>query len=69
MAKRQKIELDRQTSLCARKLIDIEDRPSPVRTYTVDKAVSQAAYILKMIDEKWPAWRGDALARGEVSST
>jgi len=42
------------TLLCARKLMDLKDKPSPVRMSTVDKAIRNAAYILGEIDKKWP---------------
>ena len=42
------------TLMCARKLIEIEEKPSPVRMTTVDKAIQNAAYILGQIDKKWP---------------
>jgi hypothetical protein len=34
--------------------MEIEDKPSPVRMSTVDKAIRNAAYILGEIDKKWP---------------
>ena len=40
--------------MCARKLMEIEEKPSPVRMTTVDKAIQNAAYILGQIDKKWP---------------
>jgi hypothetical protein len=43
------------TLLSARKLMDLEsDRPSPAKLYTVDRAISLAAFILGKIDERWP---------------
>jgi hypothetical protein len=42
------------TLMCARKLMEIEDKPSPVRMSTLDKAIRNAAYILGEIDKKWP---------------
>ena len=42
------------TLLGARKLMEIEEKPSPVRMTTVDKAIQNAAYILGQIDKKWP---------------
>jgi hypothetical protein len=41
------------TLMCARKLMEIEEKPSPVRMSTVDKAIRNAAYILGEIDKKW----------------
>ena len=41
------------TLMCARKLMEIEEKPSPVRMTMVDKAVQNAAYILGQIDKKW----------------
>jgi len=35
--------------------MEIEDKPSPVRMSTVDKAIRNAAYILREIDKKWPS--------------
>jgi hypothetical protein len=44
------------TLLCARKLMEMDSgKPSPAKIYTVDRAISQAAYIMKRIDEKWPS--------------
>jgi hypothetical protein len=43
------------TLMCARKLMEIDDKPSPVRIMTVDKAIRNAAYILGEIDKKWPS--------------
>jgi hypothetical protein len=43
------------TLMCARKLMEIEEKPSPVRMSTVDKAIRNAAYILGEIDKKWPS--------------
>src|SRR5260370_34765322 len=42
------------TLMCARKLMGIEDKPSPFRMSTVDKAIRNAAYIIGAIDKKWP---------------
>jgi hypothetical protein len=42
------------TLLCARKLMEMDDRSSPLKICTVDRAISQAAYILGKIDERWP---------------
>jgi hypothetical protein len=43
------------TLLCARKLMDVEDKPSRAKICTLDKAVRKAAYILGEIDKKWPS--------------
>jgi hypothetical protein len=42
------------TLMCARQLMEIEEKPSPVRMSTVDRAIRNAAYILSEIDKKWP---------------
>ncbi len=43
------------TLLSARKLSQLEsDRPSPVKFCAVDRAIDQAVFILKRIDERWP---------------
>ncbi|HUN60854.1 MAG TPA: hypothetical protein VMU53_02640 [Candidatus Sulfotelmatobacter sp.] len=43
------------TLLCARKLMDMEsDKRSPTKLYIVERAISQAAFILERIDAKWP---------------
>ena len=42
------------TLLCARKLMELDDRPSPARVAAVENAISQAAFILDRIDKKWP---------------
>jgi hypothetical protein len=42
------------TLLCARKLMEIDDKPSPARTCLVDKAIRNAHYILGEIDKKYP---------------
>jgi hypothetical protein len=39
--------------MCARKLMDVDEKSSPVRMSTVDKAIRNAAYILSEIDKKW----------------
>jgi len=44
------------TSLCARKLMELDsDGPSP-KVAAVENAISQAAFILECIDRKWPEW-------------
>jgi hypothetical protein len=43
------------TLMCARKLMEIEKKPSPARMSTVDKAIRNATYILSEIDKKWPS--------------
>jgi hypothetical protein len=35
--------------------MEIDDKPSPVKIITVDKAIRNAAYILAEIDKKWPS--------------
>jgi len=42
------------TLLCARKLMDLDDKPSPAKVFTVEKAIRDAAYILGEIDKRWP---------------
>ena len=42
------------TLLCARKLMEPDDRPSPAKVAAVENAISQAAFILDRIDKKWP---------------
>jgi hypothetical protein len=43
------------TLLCARKLMDMEsDKRSPTKVYLVERAISQAAFIMERIDAKWP---------------
>jgi hypothetical protein len=43
------------TLLCARKLIQLDDRPSPAKVAAVENAIRQAAFIMESIDRKWPA--------------
>jgi hypothetical protein len=38
------------TILCARKLIELDDKPSPARICAVERAIDQAAFILERID-------------------
>jgi hypothetical protein len=46
------------TLLCARKLMNLEtDKPCPARNYAVDRAITQAKYILDQIDARWPGSR------------
>ena len=42
------------TLLYARKLMELDDRPSPARVAAVENAISQAAFIMERIDTKWP---------------
>jgi hypothetical protein len=42
------------TLMCARKLMELDDKPSPARIFTVEKAIRNAAYVLGEIDNKWP---------------
>jgi hypothetical protein len=44
------------TLLCARKLIEMasEDKPNFSKGYHVDKAISDAEFIMEQIDKKWP---------------
>ena len=42
------------TLLCARKLMELDDRPSPAKVAAVENAISQAAFIMERIDRKWP---------------
>ncbi len=44
------------TLLCARKLMEEDyERPSPAKLRLVDRAISQAEFILERIDRKWPS--------------
>jgi hypothetical protein len=43
------------TLLCARRLAELDDRPSPATIATVENAISQASFILDRIDRKWPS--------------
>jgi hypothetical protein len=42
------------TLLCARKLMELGDRPSPAKFAVVEDAISNAKFILDRIDNKWP---------------
>jgi hypothetical protein len=42
------------TLLCARKLMELGDRPSPAKFAVVEDAISNAKFILDRIDKKWP---------------
>ena len=42
------------TPLCARKLMELGDRPSPAKFAVVEDAISNAKFILDRIDKKWP---------------
>ena len=44
------------TLLCARKLIEAidSDKPNFAKSYFVDRAVEEAAFVLERIDKKWP---------------
>jgi len=43
------------TVLAARKPNQLDsDKPSPARMSIVENAIRQAAYILEVIDKKWP---------------
>lgn len=42
------------TLLCARKLMELDDRPSPAKVAAVENPISQAAFIMERIDRKWP---------------
>lgn len=44
------------TLLCARRLIESiqSDKPDLSKTYFVDKAIEEAAFVLERIDKKWP---------------
>jgi hypothetical protein len=44
------------TLLSARKLIDCieSDKPNLAKEYWVDKAISEAAFVLERNDRKWP---------------
>ena len=44
------------TILAARKLIDMDsDKPNMAKSYFVEKAIEDAAFILERIDKRWPA--------------
>ena len=42
------------TLLCARKLMELGDRPSPAKFAVVEDAIGNAKFILDRIDKKWP---------------
>lgn len=42
------------TILSARKLADLDDRPSPKKISAIQKAITDAAYILQEVDRRWP---------------
>jgi len=42
------------TLLCARKLVELDDRPSPAKLAAVENAISQAKFILDRIAARWP---------------
>ena len=42
------------TLWCARKLIELGDRPSPAKFALVENAISNAKFIWDRIDKKWP---------------
>jgi|307.fasta_scaffold739190_1 hypothetical protein len=42
------------TLLCARKLMELGDRPSPAKFALVENAISNAKFIWDRIDKKWP---------------
>ena len=42
------------TILAALRLIDLEpDKPSMAKSYAVDRAIEDAAFILERIDKRW----------------
>jgi hypothetical protein len=45
------------TILSARKLMEIieSDKPNFAKEYWIDKAISEAAFVLERIDKRWPA--------------
>jgi hypothetical protein len=43
--------------LCARKLIELDDRPSPAKVYAVETAIDRAKLIMDKIDQRWPDTR------------
>ena len=49
------------TLLCARKLMELGDRPSPAKFAVVEDAIGNAKFILDRIDKKWP--NGNDLAK------
>jgi len=42
------------TILAARKLADCDDKPSPRKIAAVQKAISDAAFLMQEIDRRWP---------------
>ena len=52
--KRKYAVLFAATLLCARKLMELGDRPSPAKFAVVEDAISNAKSILDRIDKKWP---------------
>ena len=42
------------TLLCARKLMELGDRPSPAKFALAENATSNAKFIWDRIDKKWP---------------
>ena len=42
------------TLLCARKLMELGDRPSPAKLALVENAISNTKFIWDRIDKKWP---------------
>ena len=40
------------TLLCARKLAELDDRPSPAKIAAIENAISQASFIFYRIDRK-----------------
>ena len=52
--KRKYAVLFAATLLCARKLMELGDRPSPAKFAVVEDAISNAKFILDRIDKKWP---------------
>jgi len=52
--KRKYAVLFAATLLCARKLMELGDRPSPAKFAVVEDAISNAKFILDRIDKRWP---------------
>ena len=42
------------TILAARKLADLDDRPSPAKIAAVENAIDKAKFIMDRIDKRWP---------------
>jgi hypothetical protein len=42
------------TLLCARKLAETPDQPTPAKICLVDRAIADAVFILNLIDKKSP---------------